>query len=301
MEVKNRNPMHKSGFVNIIGNPNVGKSTLMNALVGERLSIITSKAQTTRHRILGVVSGDDFQIVYSDTPGILKPAYKLQESMMKFVTGAVSDADVILYVTDTVEQSDRSADILERIRTSGIPTLVVINKIDLTTPEALEALVERWHGILPEAEIIPVSARERFNIEGLFGKILEVLPEGPAFYPKDTLTDKTLRFFASEIIREKILRTYDKEIPYCCEIEIESYKEEPTIDRIAATIYVSRESQKGIVIGHKGEKLKRVGQLAREDLEKFLDKKVFLQLFVKVSDDWRNNERQLRRFGYELE
>lgn len=293
--------MHKSGFVNIIGNPNVGKSTLMNALVGERLSIITSKAQTTRHRILGVVSGDDFQIVYSDTPGILKPAYKLQESMMKFVTGAVSDADVILYVTDTVEQSDRSADILERIRTSGIPTLVVINKIDLTTPEALEALVERWHGILPEAEIVPVSAHERFNIEGLFGKILEVLPEGPAFYPKDTLTDKTLRFFASEIIREKILRTYDKEIPYCCEIEIESYKEEPTIDRIAATIYVSRESQKGIVIGHKGEKLKRVGQLAREDLEKFLDKKVFLQLFVKVSDDWRNNERQLRRFGYELE
>ena len=293
--------MHKSGFVNIIGNPNVGKSTLMNALVGERLSIISSKAQTTRHRILGVVSGDDFQIVYSDTPGILKPAYKLQESMMKFVTGAVSDADVILYVTDTVEQSDRSADILERIRTSGIPTLVVINKIDLTTPEALEALVERWHGILPEAEIVPVSARERFNIEGLFGKILEVLPEGPAFYPKDTLTDKTLRFFASEIIREKILRTYDKEIPYCCEIEIESYKEEPAIDRIAATIYVSRESQKGIVIGHKGEKLKRVGQLAREDLEKFLDKKVFLQLFVKVSDDWRNNERQLRRFGYELE
>lgn len=301
MDVKNRNPMHKSGFVNIIGNPNVGKSTLMNALVGERLSIITSKAQTTRHRILGVVSGDDFQIVYSDTPGILKPSYKLQESMMKFVTGAVSDADVILYVTDTVEQSDRSADILERIRTSGIPTLVVINKIDLSTPEALDALVERWHGILPEAEIVPVSARENFNIEGLFAKILEVLPEGPAFYPKDTLTDKTLRFFTSEIIREKILRTYDKEIPYCCEIEIESYKEEPAIDRIAATIYVSRESQKGIVIGHKGEKLKRVGQLAREDLEKFLDKKVFLQLFVKVSDDWRNNERQLRRFGYELE
>ena len=293
--------MHKSGFVNIIGNPNVGKSTLMNALVGERLSIITSKAQTTRHRILGVVSGDDFQIVYSDTPGILKPSYKLQESMMKFVSGAVSDADVILYVTDTVEQSDRSADILERIRTSGIPTLVVINKIDLSTPEALDALVERWHGILPEAEIVPVSARENFNIEGLFAKILEVLPEGPAFYPKDTLTDKTLRFFASEIIREKILRTYDKEIPYCCEIEIESYKEEPAIDRIAATIYVSRESQKGIVIGHKGEKLKRVGQLAREDLERFLDKKVFLQLFVKVSDDWRNNERQLRRCGYELE
>lgn len=293
--------MHKSGFVNIIGNPNVGKSTLMNALVGERLSIITSKAQTTRHRIMGIVSGDDFQIVYSDTPGILKPNYKLQESMMKFVTGAVSDADVILYVTDTVEQSDRSAEIVERIRRSGQPALVVINKIDLTTPEALEALVEKWHAELPEAVIVPVSARERFNIEGLFGKILEVLPEGPAFYPKDTLTDKSLRFFASEIVREKILRFYDKEIPYCCEIEIESYKEEPAIDRIAATIHVARESQKGILIGHKGEKLKRVGEAARKDMEQFLGKKVFLQLFVKVSADWRDNERQLRRFGYEQE
>ena len=293
--------MHKSGFVNIIGNPNVGKSTLMNALVGERLSIITSKAQTTRHRIMGIVSGEDFQIVYSDTPGILKPSYKLQESMMKFVTGAVSDADVILYVTDTVEQSDRSAEIVERIRRSGLPALVVINKIDLTTPEALEALVEKWHAELPEAVIVPVSARERFNIEGLFGKILEVLPEGPAFYPKDTLTDKSLRFFASEIVREKILRFYDKEIPYCCEIEIESYKEEPAIDRIAATIHVARESQKGILIGHKGEKLKRVGEAARKDMEQFLGKKVFLQLFVKVSADWRDNERQLRRFGYEQE
>ena len=293
--------MHKSGFVNIIGNPNVGKSTLMNALVGERLSIITSKAQTTRHRIMGIVSGDDFQIVYSDTPGILKPNYKLQESMMKFVTGAVSDADVILYVTDTVEQSDRSAEIVERIRRSGLPALVVINKIDLTTPEALEALVEKWHAELPEAVIVPVSARERFNIEGLFGKILEVLPDGPAFYPKDTLTDKSLRFFASEIVREKILRFYDKEIPYCCEIEIESYKEEPAIDRIAATIHVARESQKGILIGHKGEKLKRVGEAARKDMEQFLGKKVFLQLFVKVSADWRDNERQLRRFGYEQE
>ncbi len=293
--------MHKSGFVNIVGNPNVGKSTLMNALVGERLSIITSKAQTTRHRIMGIVSGDDFQIVYSDTPGILKPNYKLQESMMKFVTGAVSDADVILYVTDTVEQSDRSAEIVERIRRSGLPALVVINKIDLTTPEALEALVEKWHAELPEAVIVPVSARERFNIEGLFGKILEVLPEGPAFYPKDTLTDKSLRFFASEIVREKILRFYDKEIPYCCEIEIESYKEEPAIDRIAATIHVARESQKGILIGHKGEKLKRVGEAARKDMEQFLGKKVFLQLFVKVSADWRDNERQLRRFGYEQE
>ena len=293
--------MHKSGFVNIIGNPNVGKSTLMNALVGEKLSIITSKAQTTRHRIMGIVSGEDFQIVYSDTPGILKPSYKLQESMMKFVTGAVADADVILYVTDTVERGERSAEIIDRIRQSGVPAIVVINKIDLTTPEALEALVDKWQGELPEARIVPASAKENFNIEGLFKTILDLLPEGPAFYPKDTLTDKTLRFFASEIIREKILRFYDKEIPYCCEIEIESYKEEPEIDRIAATIYVARDSQKGILIGHKGEKLKRVGQTAREDMEEFLGKKVFLQLFVKVSDDWRNNERQLRRFGYELE
>ena len=293
--------MHKSGFVNIIGNPNVGKSTLMNALVGERLSIITSKAQTTRHRIMGIVSGEEFQIVYSDTPGILKPAYKLQESMMKFVTGAVTDADVILYVTDTVEQSDRSAEIIGQIRQSGIPTIVVINKIDLSDPARLDALVEKWQAELPAARIVPVSAREQFNIEGLFQTILELLPEGPAYYPKDTLTDKTLRFFASEIIREKILRFYDKEIPYCCEIEIESYREEPTIDRIAATVYVARESQKGILIGHKGEKLKRVGQAAREDMEQFLGKKVFLQLFVKVSEDWRNNERLLRRFGYEQE
>ena len=293
--------MHKSGFVNIIGNPNVGKSTLMNALVGEKLSIITSKAQTTRHRIMGIVSSEDFQIVYSDTPGILKPSYKLQESMMKFVTGAVADADVILYVTDTVERGERSAEIIDRIRQSGVPAIVVINKIDLTTPEALEALVDKWQGELPEARIVPASAKENFNIEGLFKTILDLLPEGPAFYPKDTLTDKTLRFFASEIIREKILRFYAKEIPYCCEIEIESYKEEPAIDRIAATIYVARDSQKGILIGHKGEKLKRVGQAAREDMEQFLGKKVFLQLFVKVNDDWRNNERQLRRFGYELE
>ncbi len=293
--------MHKSGFVNIIGNPNVGKSTLMNALVGEKLSIITSKAQTTRHRIMGIVSGEDFQIVYSDTPGILKPSYKLQESMMKFVTGAVADADVILYVTDTVERGERSAGIIDRIRQSGVPAIVVINKIDLTTPEALEALVDKWQGELPEARIVPASAKENFNIEGLFKTILDLLPEGPAFYPKDTLTDKTLRFFASEIIREKILRFYDKEIPYCCEIEIESYKEEPAIDRIAATIYVARDSQKGILIGHKGEKLKRVGQAAREDMEQFLGKKVFLQLVFKVNDDLRNNERQLRRFGYESE
>ena len=294
--------MHRSGFVNIIGNPNVGKSTLMNALVGERLSIITSKAQTTRHRIMGIVNGEDFQIVYSDTPGILKPNYKLQESMMKFVKGAVSDADVILYVTDTVEQpSDRNSEILEKIALSGIPVLLIINKIDLTTQEKLEELVAFWQQRLPQATVIPASVREGFNIGGIFDRILSLLPDGEPFYPKDTLTDKTLRFFASEIIREKILLTYDKEIPYCCEIEIDSYKEEAAIDRISATIYVARDSQKGIVIGHKGEKLKKVGQAARQDLERFLDKKVFLQLFVKVNDDWRNSDRQLRRFGYEFE
>ncbi len=290
---------HRSGFVNIIGNPNVGKSTLMNALVGERLSIITSKAQTTRHRIMGIVNGDDFQIIYSDTPGILKPNYKLQESMMKFVTGAISDADVLLYVTDTVEKSDRSQEILEKIAKSDIPTLLVINKIDLTTPEELEKLVEEWQQKLPKARIVPTSARETFNIGGLFDLILEYLPEGEAYYPKDTLTDKTLRFFATEIIREKILTTYDKEIPYCCEVCIDEYKEESNIDRISATIYVARDSQKGIIIGHKGEKLKRVGTKARIDMESFLDKKVFLQLHVKVMDDWRNSDRQLKRFGYE--
>ena len=257
--------MHRSGFVNIIGNPNVGKSTLMNALVGERLSIITSKAQTTRHRIMGIVDGDDFQIVYSDTPGILKPAYKLQETMMSFVRGAVDDADVILYVTDTVEQSDRSDEIVGRIVRSGIPAVVVINKIDLTTPEALEAIVDRWHAKMPDAEIVPVSAKERFNMKGLIEAVLRRLPEGEPFYPKDTLTDRPMRFFASEIIREKIMLNYDKDI----------------------------------VIGHKGEKLKRVGRAAREDLERFLGKKVFLQLFVKVQEGWRDNERQLQRFGYD--
>ncbi len=291
--------MHKSGFVNIIGNPNVGKSTLMNALVGEQLSIINAKAQTTRHRIMGIVSGEDFQIVYSDTPGILKPAYKLQESMMKFVNGALTDADVLLYVTDTVEQRDRSAAILEHIRRSGIPTLAVINKIDLSNPAALEALTEKWHAELPEARIIPVSARERFNLDGLFRNILDLLPEGPSYYPDDTLTDRPMRFFASEIIREKILRFYDKEIPYCCEIGIESYREEPAIDRIVAIIYVARDSQKGILIGRGGMRLKKVGQAAREELEAFTGKKIFLQLLVKVSDDWRNNDRKLREFGYE--
>ena len=292
---------HRSGFVNIIGNPNVGKSTLMNQLVGEKLSIITSKAQTTRHRIMGIVNGDDFQIVYSDTPGILKPNYKLQEKMMKFVRGAITDADVLLYVTDTVEDSDRSAEIIDKVRLSGIPTIVVINKIDLTTPDKLATLVEKWQALLPDAIIAPCSAKENFNVEGVFNLILERLPEGEAFYPKDTLTDKTLRFFASEIIREMILLNYDKEIPYSCEIAIDSYKEEPTIDRISAIIYVARDSQKGIVIGHKGERLKKVGQAARHDLEAFLGKRVFLELYVKVNEDWRNNDNQLKRFGYELD
>lgn len=293
--------MHKSGFVNIIGNPNVGKSTLMNALVGEKLSIITSKAQTTRQRIMGIVSGEDFQIVFSDTPGILKPSYKLQESMMRYVNSAVADADVILFVTDTMEQEERSAQIVESIRESAKPTIVVINKIDLMKPEQLDALVDKWQLALPKAQIVPVSAKEKFNIDGLLKTILEVLPEGPAFYSKDTLTDKPLRFFASEIIREKIFKFYSEEIPYSCQVEIESYTEEPTIDRISAVIYVIRESQKGILIGHKGEMLKKVGKAAREDMEEFLGKKVFLQLLVKVSDDWRNNERELHRFGYDSE
>jgi len=291
--------MHKSGFVNIIGNPNVGKSTLMNALVGERLSIITSKAQTTRHRILGIVNGEDFQIVYSDTPGILKPNYKLHESMMKVVQGALKDADVILYVTDATEGTDHRSEYVDKIRLSGIKTILVINKIDLTTPEELEKLVDEWEKILPDALIVPVSAAHVFNIGGLFDRILDMLPEGEPYYPKDALTDKTLRFFASEIIREKILLNYDKEIPYCVEIAIEEYKEEPALDRISAVIYVSRESQKGIIIGHRGSKLKKVGSEARADLEQFLGKKVFLQLFVKVNEDWRNSDRQLRRFGYE--
>lgn len=272
----------------------------MNALVGERLSIITSKAQTTRHRIMGIVNGDDFQIVYSDTPGILKPNYKLQESMMKFVRGALRDADVILYVTDTVEQGDdASREVIDSISLSAIPVIVVINKIDLTTQEALEVLVEKWNERLPAAQVVPVSALNNFNIGGLFDLILEKLPQGEPYYPKDALTDKTMRFFASEIIREKIFLNYHKEIPYSVEISVDEYVEEPSIDRISATIYVSRDSQKGIIIGHKGEMLKRVGSAARVELEQFLGKKVFLQLHVKVNDDWRNSERQLRRFGYD--
>lgn len=289
----------KSGFVNIIGNPNVGKSTLMNALVGERLSIITAKAQTTRHRIMGIVGGDDFQIVYSDTPGILRPNYKLQESMMGFVTGALKDADVILYVTDTVEKGDEaSEEIIEKVRLSAIPTIVVINKIDLSNQARLEELVALWQERLPAARVVPVSAIEGFNVGGVFDTIMSLLPLGAPYYEEGTLTDRPMRFFASEIIREKIFLNYDKEIPYSVEIAIEEYKEEPTIDRISAIIYVARDSQKGIIIGHRGEMLKKVGTAARLELEKFLGKKVFLQLHVKVDEGWRNSQRSLRRYGY---
>jgi len=296
----------KSGFVNIIGNPNVGKSTLMNRLVGERISIITAKAQTTRHRVMGIVNGDDFQIVYSDTPGILRPGYRLQESMMRSVRGAVSDADVILFVTDTVEGAaksdgplERSAEIVESVRASGIPTIVVINKIDLSTPEAVGALVERWQGLLPDAQVVTASALLGFNTDGMLGRVLALLPEGDPYYDRDALTDRSLRFFASEIVREKILLNYSKEVPYSVEVAIEEYREEPTIDRIRAVIHVARASQKGIIIGHKGEALKRVGTAARRDLEEFLGKKVFLELFVKVADGWRDSDAALRRFGYE--
>lgn len=290
--------MHRSGFVNIVGNPNVGKSTLMNALVGERLSIITSKAQTTRHRIMGIVNEEDFQIVYSDTPGVLKPNYKLQESMLNFSTGAIKDADIILYVTDTVEQAEKNIEFIEKVRLSGIETILIINKIDLTTPEKLDLMIDKWKGLLPDATVVPASALNQFNLDNLFKLIVERLPEGEPYFDKTALTDKSLRFFASEIIREKILTTYDKEIPYCTEVVIEEYKEEPKIDRIRATIFVTRTSQKGIIIGHKGAKLKHVGTEARKDMEAFLQKKVFLELYVKVDPDWRDNQKRLNNFGY---
>lgn len=290
---------HKSGFVNIVGNPNVGKSTLMNALVGERISIITSKAQTTRHRIMGIVNGEDFQIVYSDTPGILKPAYKLQESMMKFVLSAIEDADVILYITDTVETPTKNEEFLEKLRHQKIPIILVINKIDLSNQQKLEEQVAFWKDLLPSAIIIPASALHGFNIDIILQQILKHLPESPEYFPKDTLTDRTLRFFASEIIREKILTLYQKEIPYSVEVFVEEYKEEAKIDRIRAVIYVDRDTQKGIIIGYQGKMLKKVGTAAREDIEEFLNKKVFLELYVKVDPEWRNTEAKLKRFGYE--
>ena len=291
--------MHRSGFVNIVGNPNVGKSTLMNALVGERLSIITSKAQTTRHRIMGIVNGENFQIVYSDTPGVLKPNYKLQEQMLEFSQGALVDADVLLYVTDVQDTPDKNADFLQKVKKLSAKVFLVINKIDLTTPETLDSLVAYWQRELPEAAIYPISAKERFGIDQLFAAIKDALPECPPFFPKDQLTDKSSRFFVNEIIREKILLCYDKEIPYSTEVEVDTFKDEKTL-RIGATIYVERESQKGIIIGHKGAALKKVGTLARKDIEAFFDKPVFLELFVKVDKDWRSSTSRLRHYGYDL-
>lgn len=292
---------HKSGFVNIIGNPNVGKSTLMNAMVGEKLSIITSKMQTTRHRIKGIVNGEDFQIIYSDTPGILKPNYKLQESMMKFVSTALVDADIILYVTDVVEDFEKNIEYIEKIRQNDIPILVLLNKIDLSNQEEVEKKMTRWRELLPNAEVFPISATENFNIDVVFNRILALLPEGAPFFPKDELTDRNERFFAQELIREKILLNYQKEVPYSVEIEVESFIDEEKILRIDAVIYVARDSQKGIIIGHQGKALKKVGTEARKDMEEFFGKKVFLQLYVKVAKEWRDKENMLRNFGYEFQ
>ncbi|MDR1724767.1 MAG: GTPase Era [Bacteroidales bacterium] len=289
--------MHKAGFVNIIGNPNVGKSTLMNALVGEKLSIITHKAQTTRHRIMGIASGEDYQIVYSDTPGIVHPHYKLHESMMKFVSEALKDADIFLLITEIGEMI-KTNEILEYILKSNIPTIVIINKIDISTQETVQTKINEWGTILPKAKIIPCSALTGFNIDTIFNLILDMLPASLPFFDKEQITDKPLRFFASEIIREKILTTYNKEIPYCVEVSIDEFQELPNLNKISATLFVERESQKAIVIGHNGSMLKRVGILARTDIEHFTGKKCFLSLFVKVSDSWRNNDKVLRKFGY---
>ena len=290
---------HRSGFVNILGNPNVGKSTIMNALVGEKLSIITAKAQTTRHRIMGIVNGEDFQIVYSDTPGILRPQYKLQETMMNFVNSALYDADLILYVTDIMERTAEEGEYIDKIKESGIPVIIAVNKVDLTNQDDLEKIVETWHVAFPDSPVIPVSALKHFNLDSLLNAILEKLPESPPYFPKDQLTDKYERFFASEIIREKILLNYKKEIPYSVEIEIENFKDEKDIIKIRALIHVTRDSQKGIIIGHKGSMLKRVGTEARHDMEDFFRKKVFLELYVKVTKDWRDKSLVLKRFGYQ--
>ena len=290
---------HKAGFVNILGNPNVGKSTIMNKLVGEKLSIITSKAQTTRHRIMGIVNGEDFQIVYSDTPGILKPQYKLQEAMMSYVNIALTDADTILYVTDITEKTLPDKNLIQKILSSGVPVIIAINKIDLTNQDDLTVIVDKWHEMFPNSPIIPISALNSFNIEALLDLILDKLPESPPYFPKDQLTDKYERFFASEILREKILLNYKKEVPYSVEVEIESFKEEQKIINIRALIHVTRDSQKGIIIGHKGAMLKKVGSEARHDMEDFFGKKVFLELYVKVTKEWRNKPQMLKRFGYQ--
>lgn len=289
---------HKAGFVNIIGNPNVGKSTLMNAFVGERLSIITSKAQTTRHRILGIVNGDDFQILFSDTPGIIKPAYELQSSMMDFVKSAFEDADVLVYMVEIGEKELKDEAFFNKIIHAKIPVLLLLNKIDKSNQEQLEEQVNLWKEKVPNAEIYPISALENFNVSTVFDRIIELLPESPAYYPKDALTDKPERFFVNETIREKILLHYEKEIPYSVEIETEEFKEDDDIIRIRAVIMVERDTQKGIIIGHKGAAIKKVGIEARQDLEKFFGKKIHIEMFVKVNKDWRNSSYQLRRFGY---
>ncbi|MBQ0734519.1 GTPase Era [Aquimarina celericrescens] len=289
---------HKAGFVNIIGNPNVGKSTLMNAFIGEKLSIITSKAQTTRHRILGIVNGDDFQVILSDTPGIIKPAYELQESMMDFVKSAFEDADVLIYMVEIGEKALKDEAFFSKITNSKIPVILLINKIDKSNQENLEEQVQFWAEKVPNAEIYPISALENFNIKEVFGRLVELLPESPAFYPKDQLTDKPERFFVNEAIREKILMNYKKEIPYAVEVETEEFMEDEDIIRIRSVIMVERDSQKGIIIGHKGSALKKVGTEARKGLEKFFGKKIHIELYVKVNKNWRSNQRQLKRFGY---
>lgn len=292
--------MHRAGFVNIVGNPNVGKSTLSNLLVGERLSIITNKSQTTRHRIMGIVNGDDYQIVFSDTPGVLKPKFKLQESMLEYSKGALVDADILLYVTDVVEDATKNMDFLAKVAKEKIPILLVINKIDLLTggQQQLEAIVDKWRRLLPQAEIFPTSAKVNFNVDQLMRRIVELLPENPPYFGKDALTDRSSRFFVTEIVREKILLDYDKEVPYATQVIVEQFQESETEIHIMAVIYVERESQKGIIIGHGGSKLKRVGTEARKDIEKFFGKHLYLQLYVKVEKDWRNQESKLKAFGY---
>ena len=293
--------MHKAGFVNIVGNPNVGKSTLMNQLVGEKLSIATFKAQTTRHRIMGIVNTEDTQIVFSDTPGVLKPNYKMQEMMLQFSESALADADILLYVTDVVEDPEKNMDFLEKVSKMSIPVILLINKIDESDQKTLGKLVTKWHGLLPNAEILPISAKNKFGVDILLKRVHELLPESPAFFDKDQLTDKPAKFFVSEIIREKILRYYDKEIPYSVEVVIERFKEDDRQIHINAVIYVERSSQKGIIIGHQGMALKKVSTEARKSLERFFDKKIFLETFVKVDKDWRNSQKELKYFGYSPE
>ena len=291
--------MHKAGFVNIVGNPNVGKSTLMNALLGERISIATFKAQTTRHRIMGIYNTDDMQIVFSDTPGVLKPAYKLQESMLEFSNSALTDADVLLYVTDVVEKAEKNDDFIDKVSKLDVPVIVLINKIDLTNQQKLETLVESWHSLLPKAEIIPISASNKFNVDVVMRRVKDLMPDSPPYFDKDQWTDKPARFFVSEILREKILLYYDKEIPYSVEVVVEQFKEAEKKISINAVIYVERESQKGIIIGHQGKALKRVSTEARKSLEKFFGKTIYLETFVKVDKDWRNSDKELRNFGYD--